>query len=103
MIEDIFIMLFILAFIMFLLGIIRESIAFTGINLILFLILALESMSIQIPYILGNYTVNRTGFIHKSEFGLSAFCLVFVFIDVLILVIEYTDLIKRKQGPAIPR
>ena len=103
MIESLFIMMFIVGLIIFLLGIKEDSIIYQIISMFLFLILVGQSIYITVPFIAATNATNYTILEHQYlEPGLGAFCLVFVLTDVILIVVEFMDLRRRKRGPMIP-
>jgi hypothetical protein len=103
MLESIFILLFVIAIIIFLLGIKEDIIAYYVVSLVIFLVLFISALGIEIPYIIAsNTTTYTTGSHVYSEGGISALCLIFVFIDAIMMLVHWLDLRKKRQGPAIP-
>jgi hypothetical protein len=104
MLESMFILLFVIAIIIFLLGIKEDIIAYYIISLVMFLVLFISALGIEIPYIIASNTTTFTEGSHVyQEGGLSALCLIFVFIDIVMMLLHWLEGRKRSQGPAIPR
>lgn len=103
MIISLFILLFIVGIIIFLIGEEKESIVYQMISMIVFIVLFAQSLYISIPFIAvtnaTNYTVSEHTY---SEYGLSILCLIFVFADILLVIIEFMDRRKKRIGPYIP-
>ena len=101
MIVSLFVILLVIAVIIFILGMKDDAVAYQGISLILFLVLAGQSFSITIPFLSSSDTVVEKTY---TEYGLSAFCVVFIFIDLVFLVLHWFNIRKMKRGdvPYVP-
>jgi len=103
MIVSLFIVLLVIGVIVFILGVKDDNIVYQFISMILFLVLFAQSIYITVPFLAATdatvYTIVEKQYI---EPGLGAFCLIFVFTDVVLLVVEFVDRRKKKQGPHIP-
>jgi len=80
MLDSIFVMFFVVAFVLTVLTIQEKSIAYGIIGLVAWLVLFAQSLWIS----------DVVGTVY-NEFGLSAFCLAFVFTHVITLVLYYMD------------
>jgi len=101
MIVSLFIILLVIAVILFILGMKDDAIAYEGISLILFLVLAAQSFFITVPFLnSADVIVEKT----YQEFGLSAFCVVFIMIDLVFLMLHWFGIRKMKRGdlPYVP-
>ena len=101
MIASLFLGIFIIAVIIFLLGVKEESIVYHLISLMMFVILMAQSIYITIPFIAVTNSTTYTMVEHQyMETGIGAFCLVFILTDVILLIVEFMDWRKRRRGPA---
>lgn len=96
MLDSIFILLFVVAFVIWILSLFEKSIIFNMISLMMWLTLMLNSLYIEIPYhvALSNTTaiINITTGAHVyNEYGISALCLGFIFVNLVTLFILYMD------------
>jgi hypothetical protein len=101
MIVSLFVILLVIAVILFILGMKDDAIAYEGISLILFLVLTGQSFYITVPFLnSADIVIEKT----YTEYGLSAFCLIFVFIDVIFLILHWFSIRKMKRGdvPYVP-
>ena len=101
MIVSLFIILLVIAVILFILGMKDDAIAYQGISLILFLVLAGQSFYITVPFLnSADVIVEKT----YTEYGLSAFCIVFIMIDLVFLILHWFHSRKMKRGdvPYVP-
>lgn len=95
MIESIYLALFIIGVLLTLYSIKIESKVYCILGVIIWLILLVESLNIQTFYIA--YTFNGTdynstiAYMQKSEWGLSAFCLAFIFINIIYALVLQFD------------
>jgi len=80
MIISMFIGLFIIGILLTIYAIENDSIIFSLIGVILWLVLMAESLNIQSLYYNSS---GVAGFLQKPEYGLSALCLVFVFLNLI--------------------
>ena len=103
MIISLFAILFVVGVLIFILGIKEESVVYQMISMILFIILMAQSLYITVPFMAAtnatNYTIREKTYM---EPGLSAFCLAFIFCDIVLVVIEYLAYRKRRGGPVLP-
>lgn len=90
MIESVFIILLAIAFLLFLLGIERKSIIYSGISLILWILIMIQSLYIQVP-----------GDTDYSEMGLNAFALIFIMVNIIHIIYLYM-VPKNKGGLVLP-
>jgi len=103
MIDSIFVAMYFAGLILFILGIERKNITYTGANLVLFLILWVQSIYIEIPWIAVTSATEYTlGNQQHLDPAVGASCWLFIIIDVLIFF--YYFLYKRPDGdaPAMP-
>ena len=102
MVATIFVALLIVAFIMFVIGVREDEEQSQGVSLILFLVLSGQALYITVPFVDSSGTdISLT----YAEYGLSAFCLVFVFIDIVMLVMGFFERMRSRRGdvPYVPR
>ena len=105
MIDSIFIALYIVAVIIWILGIERKTLTYTGISFILFLILWAQSIYIEVPFIAvtssSDYT---TGTQQHLDPAVGASCWAFIIIDLLIFIYYFLGWWRRRRGeePALP-
>lgn len=105
MLESIFIILLIIGIIIFLLGVADDAVAYYGISLIIFLVLAGEAFNVSVPYIIATSTTNFTKGSHVyQEYGLSALCSIFIFVDLIMLILHWFHKRRMKRGdvPYVP-
>ncbi|RLF62130.1 MAG: hypothetical protein DRN16_02390 [Thermoplasmata archaeon] len=94
MIVSLYIVLFIIGVLLTIYAVENDSIIFCLINVVLWLVLMAESLNIQSLY----YDTNGVaGFLQKSEWGISAFCLVFIFLNLIYALALQFD--WRKKFP----
>jgi len=101
MIVSLFVILLVVAVILFILGMKDDAVAYQGISLILFLVLAGQSFYITVPFLnSADVVVEKT----YTEYGLSAFCIVFIMIDLIFLILHWFHRSKMKRGdiPYVP-
>ena len=80
MLESIFIFMAAIAFVLFVLGIFEKSITFSAMSLITWIIVMANSLFVEVPA--------DTDY---SEIGFSAFCLAFIFANILWIIIQYLE------------
>ena len=85
MIESLFITILAMAFILFIIGIELESIVFSATSLLLWIIILAQSFYIEVP-----------GDTFYTDYTLNATALAFIFINVVWLIIMYTNFKKEK-------
>ena len=86
MIESVFMMMLGMAFILFIIGIELESIVFTATSLLLWIVILAQSFYIWMP-----------GDTYYTEYGVNAFSLAFIFIDIVWLILLYTNWKKERM------
>jgi len=86
MIESIFLILIGMAFILFILGIELTSTIYSGTSLILWVLIMAQSLYIHVP-----------GDTAYQEYGLNAFALVFIFINIIWIIIMYMTKQSKKR------
>jgi len=96
MLDSVFALLFVAALIIWILSINLKSIVFNFVSLISWLVLMVQALYIEVPYhiTITNATsiVEATTGAHVyNEYGLSALCLGFVFINLITLILLYMD------------
>jgi hypothetical protein len=101
MIVSLYIIMLVIAVILFMKGMDDDAVYYQGISLILFLVLAGLSFYVTIPMMDPTGTIIEHRYI---ELGLSAFCSVFVFVDIIWLITSWFDFRKMKRGdvPYVP-
>ena len=104
MLDSIFALLFVVAFVLQLISVYEKSIIFCIVSLVMWLTLMVNSLYIEVPYHVSyeNVTgsiVTDTGAHVYNEFGVSALCLGFVFINLVLLIIFFLD---WKESNALP-
>lgn len=104
MLDTIFALLFVVAFVLQLIAVYEKSIIFTMVSLIMWLTLMVNSLYIEVPYHVSyeNATgaiATETGAHIYNEIGVSALCLGFVFINLVLLIIFFMD---WKESNALP-
>ena len=75
MIESLFIMMVIMAFILLIVAHLEESIAFTVLDVMLWILIMVLSLYIEVPFSTGDNIY--------AEYGFSAACLMFIFFDII--------------------
>ena len=95
MIVEIFIAMLIMAFILTILGVETDGIAYLGLGLVMWIVLFVQSLWIDVPYVIayvtgGTVNITATSDVY-TEFGLSAISLGFVFVHVLWLVLVFVE------------
>ena len=86
MILDIFMLWIIIGIILFVLGIELENIIYNMISLVIFIIIFAQSFWIEVPGII-DYTDNTT----------SAISLIFIFINLIWMIVQFLNLKKIKE------
>lgn len=101
MIVELYVMLFIISIIIFILGIRDDAIAYQAISAIMFMLLTGLAFYITIPLMDPTGTVVEHRYI---EWGLVAICPVFVFINLVMMMIHWFSVRKMKRGelPYVP-
>ena len=103
MISEIYIMLYIVAFIAFCKGIDDKNITYTGSSLVLFLVLWVQAVYIEVPWIAvtnaTNYTVGNQ---QHLDMAISASCWLFIILDIVIMIYYYLLKKGENEGPAMP-
>ena len=100
MIESLYITLVVIGILLTVYSIIREAKWFFLINLVLWLILMAESYNVQTFYVVHGYNLTHiynitTGYAQKTELGMSAFSLAFVFINLIFFLVTISPRIKH--------
>ena len=72
-----------------------DGIAYIGMGLIMWLVLFVQSIWVDVPYVVayivgGEINITESSHVY-SEFGVSALCLGFIFIHVLWLILVFTE------------
>jgi len=80
MIIDLFVVLFIVAFMLTILGMSTESIAYIMLGTMFWMVLFVQSL----------YLTDMSGTIYY-EFGISALCMGFIFVHVILLILFFFD------------
>jgi len=75
MIESLFIMMVLVGFLMTIYAHEKQSIIFSITSVILWIIIMINSLWVQIPF--------STGYEEYAEYGFNAFCLIFVFLNII--------------------
>ena len=91
MLDSIFLVLFIGSFLLTVLGEREDSVGYNMMALVIWVVLFVQSLWIQ--DVAGNV---------YNEFGLSAICLGFVFVNLFFVLDYFFDFRKARQGPARP-
>jgi len=86
MIESLFMMCIAIAFLTFILGIEKESMVYTGLSTILWLLVMLSATSIIVPNADTYY-----------DLGFSAFCLAFIFINIIWMIRYFFSVIELRE------
>ena len=86
MLESVFIFISAVAFVTFVLGIERESIVYAFMSLMLWVIVMINALYVEVP--------TDTDY---SELALSAFCLAFIFANIIWLLTLYFDIEWRRK------
>ena len=104
MLSDIFILLFVIAFIIQVIAIWEKSIIFSVLAIMFWLVLMANALYIEVPYVTSY--VNDTGVQNVttgahiySDVGLGMLLLGFVFFDVVWIILMYTDYQNRSELP----
>lgn len=88
MLESVFIMMVSIAFILFILGVFERSVTFSFLSLLLWVIVMINSLFIEVP--------SDTSY---SEAGFSAFCLAFIFANIIWLILQFLEFRFEKDMP----
>lgn len=88
MLDSIFILIFIVAFVTTILAYENKSIIYSMLSLILWLIIMAQSL--WITDIAGN---------NYTEYGVSAVCLAFIFVNIIMLIIYFMDWKQQVEMP----
>jgi len=88
MLESIFILMVAIAFILFVLGIAEKSVTYSALSLLLWIVVMLNALYIEVP--------TDTSY---SELGFSAFCLAFIFTNIIWIIIMYLEFRSEKDMP----
>lgn len=105
MIDSIYITMYIVALLLFILGIEKKNLTYTGTSLVMYLILWAQSIYIEIPFIAVSSATNYTiGSQQHLDPAVGASCWLFIIIDVLIMLYYFLGWWQRRRGeePAMP-
>ena len=101
MIIDLYIMLFLIAFVLTLISVYEKSLVFSILSIIVWMIVFVQSFYVVVPYhtwIDVNDTINvTTGYHIFTEYGLNALCLAFIFFGIvwsIICAFDFRDEIE---------
>lgn len=104
MLSDIFILLFVIAFIVQVIAIYEKSIVFSVLAIMFWLVLMVNALVIEVPY--ATSYVNETGIQNittgahvYSEVGLGALILGFVFFDIIWIVLQWMEFREQSELP----
>lgn len=104
MLDSLFVIFLIITVIFQIIAVYEKSIIFTMSSLIFWLVLMANSLFIEVPYTVGY--LNDTGDINiisqshsYTDYGLSALCLIFVFVNILLMIMNYTQWKEESQIP----
>lgn len=86
MLESIFIFMAAIGFVLFILGIYEKSAIYSFMSLIVWLIVMANALYVQVPTDTTTYT----------EYGFSAFCMAFVFANIVWMLSLYMEFRKTK-------
>lgn len=87
MIESIFVFMSATALIFFILGIENKAIVYSALSTVLWIIIMGASLYIEVPAIDEGYT----------EYGFSAFCLAFIFANIIWMILQLMEFRKSSQ------
>lgn len=105
MIDSIYIAMYFAGLILFILGIEKKNLTYSGTSFVMFLILWAQSIYIEIPWIAvtgsGDYTLGTQQHLDPA---VGASCWLFIIIDILIFVHYFLGYWRRRRGdePAMP-
>lgn len=88
MLESIFLMLMCMGFLLFIIGIFEESIIFSSVSILLWIMVMAGLVYIEVPY--------HTAY---TELGLIGVSLGFIFINIMWILVQYGYLIEDWQHP----
>ena len=88
MIESVFVFMAAIAFVTFVLGIEQKSIVYSAMSVALWVLVMLDALYIEVPTVTDTYT----------EYGFSAFCLAFIFANIVWLVYLFSEWRKGRKG-----
>ena len=80
MLDSIFVLIFVVAFVTTILGYQEKSIVYSILSLMIWIVIMVQSL--WITDIAGNV---------YNEYGLSAICLAFIFINIILLIVYFVD------------
>ena len=105
MIESIYITLYVCALLLFILGIEKKNLTFSGTSFVMYIILWVQSIYIEVPWIAVTSSTEYTlGTQQHLDAAVGASCWLFIIIDVLIFVYYFLGYWRRRRGdePAMP-
>lgn len=105
MLDSIYIAIYFVAFLSFVLGMERRNLTFAGTSFILYIILWVQSLYIEVPYIAATNATNYTlGNQQHLDPAVGASCWVFICIDMIFFVWYFLGWWRKRRGeePAIP-
>lgn len=89
MIESLFVVLILIAFILMIFAIMEESLIFSVLDAILWLFLMINSLYIEVPF-------STTDNIYM-EYAFSGLCMAFVMTNIIFALIQFTNFKKAKK------
>jgi len=99
MYTDLYIMLFLVALLLLILSVYEESIIFGMMSFICWMIVFVQSLYIEIPYVawtdIGGTANITEGIFLYSEYGFSALSLAFIFFTIIWMLVLHFDWHKR--------
>jgi len=91
MIESLFIVLILIAFILMIFAISEKSIIFSVLDAILWLFLMVNSLYVEVPFSVADNTY--------TEYAFSGLCIAFVMIDIVYAVVQFMDFKRKSRMP----
>ena len=102
MLESMYIVLYLVGFLSFCLGIEKRSLTFTGVSFVMFMILFGQAIWIDTPWIAATNATNYTvGNQQHMEMAVSASCWVFIIIDIIVMFYHFLGWWQKRRGDDI--
>lgn len=101
MLDDLFVIFLVVTVVFQIIAVYEKSVIFTMTSLIFWMVLMANSLYIEVPYTIGylndtgNLTIITRSHVY-SDYGMSALCLIFIFVNIFLMIMNYTE--WREEG-----
>ena len=104
MLDSVFITVLVIAVILQIITVYEKSLVFAMLSLIFWISLMASALGIEVPYVIGNNNVTggvniTTGSHVYAEPGMSALCLAFIMVNVILIIVYFMEFRRQDQMP----